>query len=355
MTYEDSGAIIAAPTTSLPEIIGDVRNWDYRFCWLRDASLMLEALKSIGHFEEAKAFIHFLLRLFESKKSKVQIVYGIGGRGHYDEKILKHLKGYKNSKPVRIGNKAFDMRQNDIFGEILNTIYLYYFHYKIEQMPDEGWALVKFLVNTISRDWVTPDAGIWEFRHRGAHFTFSKVLSWAALDRGIKIAQKLDKKYAVLNWTPVCEKIKKDIRKRGWNNKLKSFVQIYGSNNLDASLLLIQRYGFLKADDASWISTVHQCEKALIHNGLGFRYTSYDDFGKPKSAFIVATLWIAKALHSIGEKEKALEIFKNVLAHSNHLGLLSEDIDPKTGELLGNFPQAYSHMAVINTAIAMEQ
>lgn len=350
MTYEDSGAIIAAPTTSLPEILGDVRNWDYRFCWLRDASFMLDALKSIGHFDEARAFIHFLLHLFESKKTKVQIVYGIGGRGHYDEKILKHLKGYKNSKPVRIGNKAFGMRQNDIFGEILNTIYLYYFHYKIEQIPDEGWALVKFLVHTIARDWVTPDTGIWEFRHHKAHFTFSKVLSWVALDRGIKIAQGLGKKYAVSNWSPIREKIRKDVEKKGWNKKLKSFVQAYGSNNFDASLLLMQHYGFLKADDPHWISTVYQCEKTLMHQGFGFRYTSRDDFGKPKSAFVVATLWIAQALHSIGEKEKALKIFENVLLHSNHLGLLSEDIDPKTGALLGNFPQAYSHMAVINTA-----
>ncbi len=350
MTYEDSGAIIAAPTTSLPEIVGDVRNWDYRFCWLRDASLMLEALKSIGHFDEARAFIHFLLHLFESKKSKVRIVYGIGGRGHYEERVLEHLKGYKNSKPVRVGNQAFGMRQNDIFGEILNTIYLYYFHYNIERMPDESWELVKFLVNTIAQDWQTPDAGIWEFRHSGAHFTFSKILSWVALDRGIKIAQKLGKKYAVFNWNPVREKIRKDVEKKGWNNKLKSFVQIYGSPHLDASLLLMQRYGFMKVDDPRWVSTVYQCEKTLMRHGFGFRYISGDDFGKPKSSFILATLWIAQALHSIGEKDKALKIFENVSIHSNHLGLLSEDINPHTGELLGNFPQAYSHMAFINTA-----
>ena len=166
---------------------------DYRYCWLRDASLMLEALKSIGHFEEAKAFIQFLLRILESKQTKIQIVYGIDGRTNLGEKTLDHLKGYKNSGPVRIGNSACDTQQNDIFGEIVNTLYLYYFHHEFEKMPDEVWSLVKFLVNTSAKDWMTQDAGIWELRHRKAHFTFSKVLSWVSLDRGIKIAQKLEK------------------------------------------------------------------------------------------------------------------------------------------------------------------
>ncbi|MDO8644170.1 MAG: glycoside hydrolase family 15 protein, partial [bacterium] len=355
MTYDETGAIIAAPTSSLPEILHEERNWDYRYCWLRDASLMLDALKSIGHFEEARAFIHFLLHLFESKQAKIQIVYGIDGRTDLEEKILDHLKGYKGSGPVRIGNNACHTQQNDIFGEIVNTLYLYYFHYEFEKMPDEVWSLVKFLVNTIARDWPTEDAGIWEFRHRKAHFTFSKTLSWVALDRGIKIAQKLKKDYAVANWRPIVERIRGDIEEKGWNEEQKAYTQIYHSSNFDASLLLMNHYGFIDKKDPRWISTVLRCEESLVKKGYGFRYTAADDFGKPKNAFIVASLWIAKALCSIGEKERGKILFENILSKANHLGLLSEDIDPETGELLGNFPQAYSHMEVINTANRLDQ
>lgn len=355
MTYEDTGAIIAAPTTSLPEIIGEGRNWDYRFCWLRDSSLMLEALKSIGHFEEARAFIGYLLRLFECKQTQVRIVYGIHGNTDMEETILEHLNGYKNSRPVRIGNKAVDMRQHDIFGEVLNTIYLYYCHYEFEKMQDDGWSLVKFLVNTIAQDWDSEDSGIWEYRNQKAHFTFSKTLSWVALDRGIAIAEKLGKGYIKSYWCPIADRIRSDIEKNGWNDSLGSYAQIYGSKNVDASLLLMARCGFLKSEDPRWIGTVLRCQKDLQRNGHVFRYTSKDDFGKPKSAFILASLWLAKALYSIGKKRDAMELFNNVLTHANHLGLLSEDIDPQSGELLGNFPQAYSHMAVINTANALSQ
>ena len=355
MTYEDTGAIIAAPTTSLPEVIGEGRNWDYRYCWLRDASLMLEALKGIGHFEEARAFIHFLLHLFESKQTKVQIVYGISGRIDLEEKTLDHFKGYKSSGPVRIGNNACHTQQNDIFGEIVNTLYLYYLHYEFEKMPDEVWSLVKFLVNTIARDWHTEDAGIWEFRHRKAHFTFSKTLSWVALDRGINIAQRLGKDYAVSNWRPIADQIRGEIEEKGWNKSVGSFTQSYGSEHLDVGLLLMERYGFLKKDDPRWIATVSRCEKSLMQNGFVFRYTNADDFGKPKNAFILASLWLAKALYTIGEKDRSRLLFENILSHANHLGLLSEDIDIETGELLGNFPQAYSHMAVINTASLLSQ
>jgi GH15 family glucan-1,4-alpha-glucosidase len=350
MTYEDTGAIIAAPTTSLPEILHDTRNWDYRYCWLRDASLMLEALKSLGHFEEARAFIHFLLRILESKQTKIQIVYGIDGRTDLGEKMLSHLKGYKNSGPVRIGNNACHTQQNDIFGEMLNTLYLYFFHYQLEKMSDDVWSLVKFLVNTTGRDWATQDAGIWEFRHRKAHFTFSKVLSWVAVDRGIKIAEKLGKDYAVQNWTPVRDAIRSDIEEKGWHENLGAYTQSYGSSNLDASLLLMERYGYSKGTDPRWLSTVRRSGEELVRNGFGFRYTSADDFGKPKNAFVLASLWMAKALYTTGEKEKARLLFEKILSRANHLGLLSEDIDPDSGELLGNFPQAYSHMAVINTA-----
>jgi GH15 family glucan-1,4-alpha-glucosidase len=355
LTYDDTGAIVAAPTTSLPEISGDVRNWDYRYCWLRDASLMLEALKSIGHFEEARDFFHFLLKLFESKHMKVQIVYRIDGRRHLEEETLPHLRGYQNSRPVRIGNEAWITQQNDIFGEIVNGLYLYYLHYRFEEMTDEIWSLVKFLVETTIRDWATPDAGIWEYRHQKAHFTFSKILSWVALARGVLFAEKLGKTQTMNKWKNIAETIHRNIEDNGWDSKLGAYTQIYGSKFFDASLLLMFRYGFIRPEDPRWISTVRQFEKQLLREGFVFRYTSPDDFGVPRSAFIVTSLWMAQALNSIGEKEKALILFEKILSHANHLGLLSEVINPETGELLGNFPQAYSHMAVINTARLLSQ
>lgn len=355
LTYDPTGAIIAAATTSLPEIIEEERNWDYRFCWLRDSSLMLESLTLLGQFNEARRYINFLLRLFESKRSEIQIMYGIDGRTNLKEETLDHLSGYQNSKPVRIGNFAAQTKQNDIFGEVLNTIYLYYCYYKFETIPDEVWSLVKFLVKTTSREWASPDAGIWELRHIKEHFTFSKTLSWVALDRGIKIAHQFGKNEIAKKWEPIRQKIREDIEKYGWNEEKQAYTQSYGSSHLDASLLLMQHYGFLEKDDPRWVKTVKACEKSLVSNGYTFRYTNTDDFGQPKSAFIVASFWLTSALVSIGEKSKAKTMFENLLKHSNKLGLFSEDIDPRTGKLLGNFPQAYSHMALINAAFDLSQ
>jgi GH15 family glucan-1,4-alpha-glucosidase len=355
LTFEETGAIIAAPTSSLPEIVGESRNWDYRYCWMRDSSLMLESLKSIGHFKEARAFIHFLLRIFESKQTEVQIVYGIDGRKDLTERTLSYWRGYKDSRPVRIGNAACETRQNDIFGEMLNTIYLHYFYYEFAPMTDDVWSLVRFLVNTVVKEWSLRDAGIWEFRRRKAHFTFSKVLSWVAVQSGAKIAKRLGKTHAAERWLGIAEKIRRDIEKKAWNPKIGAFTQAYGSDTLDASLLLMNRYGFLAKDDPRWISTVRKCEESLIRNGFVFRYVSEDEFGWPKTALVACSLWMVKALTSIGEREKAVRLFENVLAHANHLGLLSEDFDPETGSLTGNFPQSYSHMAVINAAHLLSQ
>lgn len=350
MTFEPTGAIVAATTTSLPEIAGFNRNWDYRFCWLRDASLMLEALTSIGHFKEAKAFIHFLLNTFESKQTRIQILYGIDGRTNLHEETLDHLAGYKNSRPVRIGNQAALQRQNDIYGEMINALYLYFFHYRIEKMTDDVWSLIKFLATLAKREWQTPDAGIWEYRNRLAHFTFSKILSWVALDRASKIAREVGNASLAVDWGETAAKIKKEVLEKGFNPKIGAFTQAYECPDLDVGTLLMEHYGFLGAKDPYWISTVHQHTEQLIRNGYGFRYIADDDFGAPQTSFTLATFWIAKALYSIGEKSKARQLFDRALEAANHVGLLSEDVDIQTGELLGNFPQAYSHMAVINTA-----
>ncbi|HLD44517.1 MAG TPA: glycoside hydrolase family 15 protein, partial [bacterium] len=350
LTYSSSGALLAAATTSLPEIVGQDRNWDYRYCWLRDSSMIVEALKSLGHFEEAQAFIKFLLNILESKQTKIQILYGIGGRMQLEEIELAHLSGYQGSKPVRVGNNAWKQKQNDIFGEIIQAIYLYYFHYKIDPITPEVWSLIKFLANTISKEWNTPDAGIWEFRHEGQHFTFSKVLSWVALDRAATVANLIGKTYAAERWSAAARLVKEDIENNGWSNNAGAYTQVYGSKALDASLLLMNRYGYLAADDPRWIQTVLACRKGLMNHGWVMRYTNMDDFGKPKNAFFVACLWLAQALISIGQIDEGKILFENVLAKSNHLGLLSEDIDVKTGEQTGNFPQAYSHIEVIRTA-----
>ena len=350
LTYESTGAMVAAVTTSIPEAVGEERNWDYRYCWLRDASLVLESLKSVGHFREARGFIGFLLNIFESKQSKIQILYRVDGSTDLDEKILPHLHGYRGSSPVRIGNNACRTRQNDIFGEVLNAIHLYYHHYEFERMPREVWSLVKFLVNTVIRDWGNRDAGIWEFRHRPRHFTHSKMLSWVALDRGIRIAKRIGRDAVASEWAPLADTIREDILHKGWKSRAGSFTQTYGSNALDVSLLQATRLGFLDPADTRWVGTVRSCERSLCRNGVVLRYSNPDDFGPPKNGFVLASFWMAKALHTIGERQKAIDLAEATMAHANHLGLLSEDIDAQTGELLGNFPQAYSHLAVVNTA-----
>ncbi len=355
LTYEETGAMVAAATTSLPEAIGESRNWDYRYCWLRDASLVLEAMKRIGHFDEANRFIEFLLRLFESKRTAVQIMYRIDGGTDLEERELGHLRGYRGSTPVRIGNGAYHTRQNDIFGEVVQTLYLYYEHYRFEPMSPEVWSLVKFMVNTAVREWKIPDAGIWEVRRRRRHFTHSKILSWVALDRGIRIARSLGRNDVANEWAPVADAIRADVMHKGWKRQLGSFTQTYGSDHMDISLLQAARYGFLDYDDPRWVGTVRRCEQALCSDGFVFRYTNADDYGRPKSAFLPASLWMAKALHSIGDTAKAEHHLENVLRLANHVGLLSEDADVSTGELLGNFPQAYSHMAVINTATLLSE
>jgi GH15 family glucan-1,4-alpha-glucosidase len=350
LTYEDTGAMVAAATTSLPESLGEVRNWDYRFCWLRDSSLVLEAMARVGQFEEMRGFVEFLLRVFESKQTKVQIAYRIDGSPDLDEEILPHLCGYRDSRPVRIGNAASRTRQNDIFGEVLNTIHLYYCRYELEPMSEEMWSLVKFMVRTSAREWANRDAGIWEYRHRRRHFTHSKILSWVAVDRGADIARRLGRPALADEWAGVARTIRADIMHRGWNQKVGAFTQAYRSQALDISILQASRFGFIEPSDPRWISTVRACHLALGRNGYTMRYTSADDFGVPRSAFIVATLWMVKALDMIGEHDAALALFERTLASANHLGLLSEDVDTQTGELLGNFPQAYSHLALINAA-----
>ena len=351
MSYYN-GAVLAALTTSLPEAIGEVRNWDYRFCWLRDASMSIETLFQIGHPDAARRFMKFIQSTFVAKHESFQIMYGIRGERKLTEIILDHLSGYKNSKPVRIGNDAYHQRQNDSFGYLMDLIYQYY-----QLMPgtldeiEDIWEMVKSIIAIVIEDWHKPDKGIWEIRGKEQHFVSSKVMCWVALDRASRIAIMLDKYSYSERWKKEADKIKSDVLKYGWKEEIQSFSQTYENLYLDSSLLLMEPYGFLQADDIRYHKTVKAVKKALFHKGLMYRYNNEDDFGLPSSAFTICTFWLIRALYVIGEKEEARCLFNEVLSYSNHLGLFSEDINFDTKEQLGNFPQAYSHLALVNTAI----
>ena len=327
MTYDKTGAILAAITTSLPETIGEVRNWDYRFCWIRDASMVIRVISKLGHKRIVKNFIDFIVELIPDKAQKLQIMYGINGEQRLTEEFLDHLSGYKNSKPVRIGNAAYSQKQNDIYGILMDAIHAEIKEVKSDfKRTEEIWSIVKGIVWVVKNNWMKPDKGIWEFRSEDLHFTFSKVLCWVAIDRAIKIAKIVEKKDAVKKWNPIKIAIKKDIETNAWNEKVKAYTQSYGSDYLDASVLLIEQYGFIDANEERFISTVNVIEKELAYDGLLYRYKNKDDFGLPTSSFTICTFWFIKSLIKIGQVEKAKGYFENLLNYSNHLGLFSEDI-----------------------------
>jgi alpha,alpha-trehalase len=352
LSYEKTGAVLAAATTSLPETIGEVRNWDYRFCWIRDASMVVKVVSELGHKKMAKNYLQFIVDLIPDKDEKLQIMYGINKEKKLTEETLDHLSGYMGSKPVRIGNAAYSQRQNDIYGILMDVIHqqLITFSNDIEN-GEELWNITKGIVWVVAKHWQEPDKGIWEFRTEERHFTFSKILCWTAIDRAIKTANILGKKEHASKWEPLAEAIKKDITEHAWNEKVQSFTQSYGSEDLDTSVLLMENYGFIEAKDPKYIATVKAIERDLSNDGLLYRYKNKDDFGLPSSSFTICTFWFINSLYKIGETKKAKKMFKQLLTYSNHLGLFSEDIDFETKRLLGNFPQAYSHLALVETAI----
>jgi GH15 family glucan-1,4-alpha-glucosidase len=352
LSYDRSGAILAAATTSLPETIGEVRNWDYRFCWIRDASMVIKVMAGLGHKNVAKRYLRFIIDLIPEKDEKLQIMYGINKEKKLTETTLDHLSGYKGSKPVRIGNAAYMQKQNDIYGILMDVIYtqLESFRTNIENGEDL-WGITKGIVWIVSKHWQEADKGIWEFRTEDQHFTFSKVLSWVAIDRAIKVAKIFRKTRKIEKWSALEQEIRQDIHENAWNHEVSAFVQAYGSKHLDASVLLMESYGFIEAKDPKFVSTVKAVEKHLSNDGLLYRYKNEDDFGLPSSSFTICTFWFINSLYKIGEVEKAEKLFEQVLSYSNHLGLFSEDIDFKTKRLLGNFPQAYSHLALIDCAV----
>jgi len=356
LTFSETGAIIAAATTSIPEDISSERTFDYRFSWIRDSALAVDALKKIGRDYEAKKMMEFVINNSIKLKKPLQIMYGIHGETVLTERELNYLSGFKDSKPVRVGNAAYNQKQNDIYGELIDIMYLYFGYYEYEKKVSQRyWNFLKHLVNHIKYNWNTPDAGIWEFRGRHEDFIYSKLMCFVGVDRAIKLAQIYNKDKLVEKWIALRDRIRADILDKGWNKKKRAFTMFYRSDDLDASVLRMIYHEFLEKDDPRLISTVKKIYNELRRDYLVRRYKIEDDFGKSKSAFTICSFWMIQALYYIGETEKAKKMFNRLVKKANHLGLFSEDLDIKTRKLLGNFPQAYTHIALINTAILLSE
>lgn len=355
LQFDPTGALVAAVTTSLPETIGETRNWDYRFCWIRDASMTVSVLRRIGHPVMAKRLIDWVLRTVPTKDDQLQIMYGLRGEKNLHEETLDHLAGYHGSKPVRIGNAAHTQKQHDIFGVMLDVVYQdLLLRDRTPEVLDQLWTRVRAEVRTVTETWRSPDRGIWEIRGAPRHFVFSKVLSWVAIDRGVKIAHLLGKTDWAAPREQLAAEMHKDICEHGWSDEAGAFTQSYGVVDLDASNLLLADYGFLEPTDPRFIKTVERTEQELGRDGLLYRYKNKDDFGLPSSAFTVCSFWLVKALALIGKRKKARHLFEQLLAAANPHGLFGEDLDFKTRRQLGNFPQAYSHLALIDCALELD-
>ncbi len=356
LMFQRTGAVIAAPTTSLPEIIGKDRNWDYRYCWIRDASMIIDLFARMGHARTSLRYITFLLNRMLLKDYKISVMYGINGEENLEERTLDHLSGYEGSLPVRIGNAAYKQQQNDVYGQLIETIYTSFvvdFRHDL-LLNEEIWTMVRSLAKMVEAIWREPDCGIWERRGPMQHFVHSKLMSWVAMDRAAKIAQFIGKTQYVPKYLKVAGEIKEDILKNGWNDELKSFVMYYGSKELDASNLLMLHYGFLDKNDSRMIDTVRNTHKELSKDGFVLRYKAADEFGVPQNAFIVCTFWMINALYLTGQEQQAREMLEKVMSCANRFGLFSEDVETDTGRLTGNFPQGYSHLAFIQTIFLLE-
>lgn len=347
LTFQPTGAIAAAATTSLPECIGGERNWDYRFTWLRDASLTLKALYTFGHITEADSFIRWLHGIYQKYGShNLQIMYSLEGRSNLPEKTLGHLKGYKNSKPVRIGNNAYNQNQWDIYGEIMDTA-LRLSNY-VGKIDENLWPFFRDICNLAIQNWRKPDEGIWEVRNGPFHFVYSKVMCWSALDRGIKIARRYGFDAPLEEWENENERIKEDILEKGYEKSLGSFIQRYGFKELDASLLLLALMNFLPFDDERIKGTIKACKKHLLRNNFLLRYTNADGLKGEEGAFILCNFWLIECLALSEKTKEAKNLLATTLKAANHLGLFSEEYDFEKNQMLGNFPQAFSHIGFIN-------
>jgi GH15 family glucan-1,4-alpha-glucosidase len=352
LIYEPTGGIVAAPTTSLPEWIGGVRNWDYRYCWLRDATLTLLALLHADYEEEARAWRTWLVRAVAGDPADIQVMYGVAGERRLTELELPWLPGYEGSAPVRIGNAASEQLQIDVFGEVIDALYQARAHGL--QFAKNPWELQKVLLGHLEEIWQAPDEGIWEIRGEPRHFVHSKVMAWVAFDRSVRSVEEHAVDGPVERWRELRDEIHASVCAHGFDEELGSFVQSYGSKELDASLLLIPLVGFLPASDPRVRGTIEAIEKNLVVDGLVLRYrtheTGVDGLPPGEGVFLPCSFWLVDCLELIGRHDDAYALFERLLALANDVGLLAEEYDPRAKRLLGNFPQAFTHLALVNSA-----
>ena len=359
LTYAPTGGIVAAATTSLPEALGGVRNWDYRYCWLRDATLTLLALVRAGYEDEARAWRDWLLRAIAGRPGEVQIMYGIAGERRLTELELEWLDGYEGSRPVRIGNAASGQLQLDVYGEVADALY----HARqagIGASPD-AWALNKKLLEWLEDGWRQPDEGIWEVRGPRRHFVHSKVMAWVAFDRAVRSVEEYEREGPVDRWRRLRDEIHDDVCREGFSERLGAFTQSYGMDRLDASLLMIPLVGFLPADDERVVGTVAAIERELVEDGLVARYradeenTGVDGLPPGEATFLPCSFWLAQVYAMQGRLDEAETLFERLLGLRNDLGLLSEEYDVEAGRLVGNFPQAFTHLTLVDAALTLAE
>ena len=351
LSFRPTGGIIAAPTTSLPEQLGGVRNWDYRFCWIRDATLTLYALLNSGYRDEALAWREWLVRAAAGRPAELQSIYGIAGERRLTELELPWLPGYEDSRPVRIGNAAFKQLQIDVYGELMDAMHVGR-RFELE-MHDDAWRVQKALMAHLARIWDEPDEGIWEVRGPRRHFTHSKLMAWVAFDRAIKAVEAFGLSGPVDDWRTLRARIHENICTNGFDPKKNSFVQYYGGKGVDAALLLIPQVGFLPPEDPRVQGTVAAIERELVVDGLVLRYRTeehVDGLPPGEGPFLACSFWLADAYAMLDRYDDAARLFEHLLSFRNDLGLLAEEYDPRARRQLGNFPQGFSHIALVNTA-----
>lgn len=351
-TYEDTGAVIAAITMAIPEAADSERNWDYRYCWLRDAYFLVHALNRLGATRTMEGFLNYIINLVVgSAQHQLQPLYGIGGEARIDEKSVSTLTGYRGMGPVLLGNAAYAQSQHDIYGAVVLAATQAFFDERLERPGGETlFRRLEILGSQAAMLYDKPDAGLWEYRGYKRVHTYSSVMCWAACDRLARIATRLELKADAARWREQADSMHTRICREAWNETRGTFVDSFGGENMDASLLLLHELDFLAADDPRFVKTVHAIEQNLRQGDHIFRYNDADDFGLPRNAFNICTFWYIDALHALDRHDEARQLFVNMLAYRTHLGLLSEDLDIQTGELWGNFPQAYSMVGLINSA-----
>jgi GH15 family glucan-1,4-alpha-glucosidase len=355
LVYSPTGAVVAAPTTSLPEEIHGKRNWDYRYSWIRDSSFVLWAFHSIGHDEAVEPYLEWIMNAFYLTAQNMQVMIGIGGERDLTERILGHLEGYNSSAPVRIGNGAYNQLQLDLYGILVDSLYFSHLHGKRATKKVFEY-LIRPVVKIVGEVWDTPDCGIWEVRGGMRNFVYSKVWCWVAIDRSIRIAKSLGITRDIETWVALRDRIRNAIFEKGWNGSIRSFVQSYGSNDVDSANLLMPQLKFIDGKDPKMIATIRQIEKSLMTGGKYlYRYKTEDGLPGDEGAFLICSFWLVSCLTLAGKLKEAERLLDSLLDCANHVGLFSEEIDPRDGSMLGNFPQAFSHMGFITAVTDLEK